>query len=425
MQDYLMIGVVLRPQGVHGECRIRPYAADLDRFAEWKTLYLEENGGYTPIGCAVHRIHDGIVYATLGDCATPEDVERLRNRQLFIDRAHAAPPAEGSVYIADLLGCEAVTREGTSLGVLTDVLQHGSSALPTAAPGWPRRSWTRFRRWIRRPGALPSMSPVCGRWPSLKIEVLTTFPEMFSGVLSASILGRAVQQGLLDITLTDIRDYSLLKHKNTDDYPFGGGAGMVMLAQPVVDAMAAAASRLPRGRRIFLGPRGRRLTTTLARELAGEEALILLCGHYEGVDQRALDTCIDEEISIGDYILTGGELPAMVLIDCVARFIPGVLGSAESPEEESFSDGLLEYPQYTRPRDFQGLTVPETLLSGDHARIQAWRRKESLRATLRFRPDLLSHASLSRKDLELLEALRREEASSSDEEGGPSCFSES
>ena len=126
MQDYLMIGVVLRPQGVHGECRIRPYAADLDRFAEWKTLYLEENGGYTPVGCAVHRIHDGIVYATLGDCATPEDVERLRNRQLFIDRAHAAPPAEGSVYIADLLGCEAVTREGTSLGVLTDVLQHGS-----------------------------------------------------------------------------------------------------------------------------------------------------------------------------------------------------------------------------------------------------------------------------------------------------------
>ena len=259
----------------------------------------------------------------------------------------------------------------------------------------------------------------------MKIEVLTTFPEMFSGVLSASILGRAVQQGLLDITLTDIRDYSLLKHKNTDDYPFGGGAGMVMLAQPVVDAMAAAVSRLPRGRRIFLGPRGRRLTTSLARELAGEEALILLCGHYEGVDQRALDTCIDEEISIGDYILTGGELPAMVLIDCVARFIPGVLGSAESPEEESFSDGLLEYPQYTRPRDFQGLTVPETLLSGDHARIQAWRRKESLRATLRFRPDLLSHASLSRKDLELLEALRREEASSSDEEGGPSCFSES
>ncbi len=240
----------------------------------------------------------------------------------------------------------------------------------------------------------------------MKINILTIFPQMFSGVFSSSILGRASEMKLLEITLTDIRPYSSAKHKNTDDYPFGGGAGMVMTAQPIMDAMAAASAALPGARRIYLGPRGRTLTTSLARELAREDSLILLCGHYEGVDQRALDACIDEEISIGDYILTGGELAAMVLTDCVARFIPGVLGSAESPEEESFSDGLLEYPQYTRPREIDGRAVPDVLLSGDHAKISAWRRKESLRATARFRPDLLEKAELSPGDRKMLKEIQ-------------------
>ena len=240
----------------------------------------------------------------------------------------------------------------------------------------------------------------------MKINILTIFPQMFSGVFSSSILGRASEIKLLEITLTDIRPYSSAKHKNTDDYPFGGGAGMVMTAQPIMDAMAAASAALPGARRIYLGPRGRTLTTSLARELAREDSLILLCGHYEGVDQRALDACIDEEISIGDYILTGGELAAMVLTDCVARFIPGVLGSAESPEEESFSDGLLEYPQYTRPREIDGRAVPDVLLSGDHAKISAWRRKESLRATARFRPDLLEKAELSPGDRKMLKEIQ-------------------
>ena len=242
----------------------------------------------------------------------------------------------------------------------------------------------------------------------MRIKILTIFPEMFSSVLSASILGRAAEQGLLEVSVMDIRPFSDRKHKNTDDYPFGGGAGMVMLAQPIHDAMAAAMGPNFHGRRIYLGPRGAKLTTGKARQLAREEELILLCGHYEGVDQRALDTCVDEEISIGDYILTGGELAAMVLTDCVARFIPGVLGSAESPEEESFSDGLLEYPQYTRPREWQGLAVPEVLLNGNHAEIRTWRRKESLRATLRFRPDLLESAELSPRDLKTLKELKDE-----------------
>ena len=247
----------------------------------------------------------------------------------------------------------------------------------------------------------------------MTINILTIFPEMFESVFSASILGRAREQGLLDIRLTDIRPYSASKHKNTDDYPFGGGAGMVMMAQPIIDAMSDVSAAYPGAKRIYLGPRGRKLTTALARELAREKELILLCGHYEGVDQRALDACVDEEISIGDYILTGGELAAMVLTDCVARFIPGVLGSSESPEEESFSDGLLEYPQYTRPRELNGRVVPEVLLSGDHAKIRAWRRRESLAATARFRPDLLETAVLTEADLKTLKELE------------DSCFSES
>ena len=247
----------------------------------------------------------------------------------------------------------------------------------------------------------------------MTVNILTVFPEMFESVFSASILGRAREQGLLNIRLTDIRPFSAAKHKNTDDYPFGGGAGMVMTAQPIMDAMASVSASLPGARRIYLGPRGRKLTTSLARELAQEDSLVLLCGHYEGVDQRALDACIDEEISIGDYILTGGELAAMVLTDCVARFIPGVLGCAESPEEESFSDGLLEYPQYTRPRELDGRSVPEVLLSGDHAKIRAWRRRESLRATLRFRPDLLEGADLSPDDLKIVKELENECSSES------------
>lgn len=241
--------------------------------------------------------------------------------------------------------------------------------------------------------------------PAMKITILTIFPEMFESVLNSSILGRARAQGILDIRSVDIRPFSDRKHKNTDDYPFGGGAGMVMLAQPIMDAMHSVTGEGFCGRRIYLGPRGRTLSTAVARELAQEKELVLLCGHYEGVDQRALDTCIDEEISIGDYILTGGELAAMVLTDCVARFIPGVLGSAESPEEESFSDGLLEYPQYTRPRELNGMEVPDVLLSGDHAKIKAWRRIESLRATKRHRPDLLASAELTDKEKRLLEEL--------------------
>lgn len=226
----------------------------------------------------------------------------------------------------------------------------------------------------------------------MRIDILTLFPQMFAPLFD-SILGRAQQAGVLDVNVHNIRDYTLDKHRRTDDYPFGGGAGLVMTAQPIVDAMQAVQAMDERpARRIYLSPSGRQLDVPQCKALAQAQRLILLCGHYEGVDQRALDLCIDEEVSIGDYVLTGGELPAMVLVDAVSRFVPGVLGSSLSGEEESFMDsldGMLEYPQYTRPADFRGLGVPEVLLNGNHAHIRAWRQQQSLLKTRLVRPDLL------------------------------------
>lgn len=225
----------------------------------------------------------------------------------------------------------------------------------------------------------------------MRIDILTLFPEMFDGVLSASMLGRAQANGLIDIRVHNIRDYTDNKHKKADDYPFGGGAGLVMMAQPIYDCMDAVLEG-ESARRILMTPRGRTLNQKIAKELSGEERLVLLCGHYEGVDERVMEI-IDDEISVGDYVLTGGELPAMIVVDCVSRLIPGVLGSEDSAADESFSEDLLEYPQYTRPASFRGMDVPEILLNGHHAKIQAWRKEQARLKTALNRPDLLSEAT--------------------------------
>jgi tRNA (guanine37-N1)-methyltransferase len=235
----------------------------------------------------------------------------------------------------------------------------------------------------------------------MKIQVLTLFPAMFEPAMSESILGRAREKGILDLEIADIRDYTANRHRKTDDYPFGGGAGMVLTPQPIFDALEHMGTE---GKRlIYMSPRGRRLDPALVGELAGEKAILLLCGHYEGVDQRVLDHFRMEEISVGDYILTGGELPAMLLIDAVARMLPGVLGNPEAHGEESLYSGLLEYPQYTQPREFRGLAAPEILLSGNHRRIRLWKFEESLRLTMDRRPDLFL------RFLERGEALGKEE----------------
>ncbi len=220
-------------------------------------------------------------------------------------------------------------------------------------------------------------------------HVLTLFPEMIRQGVGTSILARAMERGLISLDAVNIRDYTNNKHGRVDDYTYGGGAGMLMQAQPVYDAWASVQARIPEGTRVlYMSPQGRRFDQEMARELAGEEHLILLCGHYEGIDERVLEEIGTEEVSVGDYVLTGGELPAMIIIDAVSRMIPGVLSNQESPQGDSFMNGLLEYPQYSRPEEWRGRRVPEILLSGDHARVDAWRMEQSLERTRVRRPDL-------------------------------------
>lgn len=244
----------------------------------------------------------------------------------------------------------------------------------------------------------------------MKFDILTLFPAMFQGPLTESILKRGVESGAIDIRCHNIRDYAEGKHRITDDSPFGGGPGMVMKVEPIGACLEAVKRERPRSRVILTSPQGRRLDHSVVKELAEEEGLIIICGRYEGVDERVRELYVDEEISLGDFVLTGGELAAVVIVDAVSRLVPGVLGCGASAEEDSFADGLLEFPQYTRPPEFRGLKVPDVLLSGNHRDIAAWRRRESLRRTLRLRPDLLETAALSGHDEKVLRELREERA---------------
>ena len=241
----------------------------------------------------------------------------------------------------------------------------------------------------------------------MRIDILTLFPDMCRAVFHESIVGRAIDKGLLEVYAHDIRDYTLDKHNRVDDTPYGGGMGMLMQAQPIYDCWQALCEEL--GQKpylIYLSPQGKTLTQARAKELSQTDGFALLCGHYEGIDERVLEEIVDEEISLGDYVLTGGELPALVLTDCVARMVPGVLPNEEAFSQESHYNGLLEHPQYTKPYEWNGKTVPEVLISGHHANIEKWKREQSLLRTWQRRPDLLDCAELTKTDLEFLEKVK-------------------
>jgi tRNA (guanine37-N1)-methyltransferase len=241
----------------------------------------------------------------------------------------------------------------------------------------------------------------------LRFDVLTIFPEAFESPLRVSLLGKAIQAGILEVGVHDLRNWAPLPHRKVDDAPFGGGAGMVMAPGPVVDAVEAV--RKPEGRVLLMAAAGKPLTQALAAELAKEHQLVLVCGRYEGMDDRIRQVLGAEEISIGEYVLAGGEMPALVLIEAISRLLPGVMGNAESLGEESFSDGLLEYPQYTRPADYRGLKVPDILVSGHHANVVEWRREQALRRTFERRPDLLRAAPLTDGEQETIDGWAQEE----------------
>jgi len=233
----------------------------------------------------------------------------------------------------------------------------------------------------------------------MNFHILTLFPDMVMQGLSTSIIGRAKDRGLLSIEAVNIRDYTLERHKKVDDYPYGGGAGMLMQAQPVYDAWKSVVDRIGyKPRTVYLTPQGPTFTQSMAKDLAQEKDLILLCGHYEGIDERVLEEIVTDYVSIGDYVLTGGELPAMVMVDAISRMVPGVLTNDESSSTESFEGNLLEYPQYSRPEEWMGKKVPSILLSGDHKKVDEWRREQAILRTIERRPDLLKKAELTKKE---------------------------
>ena len=233
----------------------------------------------------------------------------------------------------------------------------------------------------------------------MNFHILTLFPDMVMQGLSTSIIGRAKDRGLLSIEAVNIRDYTLERHKKVDDYPYGGGAGMLMQAQPVYDAWKSVVDRIGyKPRTVYLTPQGSTFTQPMAKDLAQEKDLILLCGHYEGIDERVLEEIVTDYVSIGDYVLTGGELPAMVMVDAISRMVPGVLTNDESGSTESFEGNLLEYPQYSRPEEWMGKKVPSILLSGDHKKVDEWRREQAIWRTIERRPDLLKKAELTKKE---------------------------
>ncbi len=242
----------------------------------------------------------------------------------------------------------------------------------------------------------------------MRVDIITLFPSMFKNPFDESMIKRAKEKGILKIKLHDLRQFTHDKHRTVDDAPYGGGAGMVMKPRPLFEAVEKIKEEIDSSSRvILLSPQGRPLNQEKVKELAKERVLIFICGHYEGVDERVREHLVDEEISLGDYVLTGGELAAMVVVDAVARMLPGVLGSEDSAREDSFYKGLLDYPQYTRPSDFRGWKVPSVLLSGNHQKVKEWRRKKMLEATLRKRPDLLETLKLNRENERLLEEIRR------------------
>ncbi len=240
----------------------------------------------------------------------------------------------------------------------------------------------------------------------MRFHILTLFPDMVINGLNTSILGRAREKGLIDFQATDIRDFSVNKHNRVDDSPYGGGAGMVMQAEPVYLACKSVEEKIgEKPRLVYLTPQGRPFTQAMAEDFAQEEELVFLCGHYEGIDERVLEEVVTDFVSIGDYVLTGGELPAMVMVDAIARLVPGVLNNDDSAEFETFHDNLLEYPQYSRPEEWRGKRVPAVLLSGHHGRVEQWRREQSLLRTWKYRPELLESAALTDRDRKFLEKL--------------------
>ena len=429
MEELLQVGVITSTHGVRGEVKVFPTTDDPNRFKSLKHVLLDTGREKKSLEVQGVKFFKQFVILKFKGIDNINDIERYKRCPLLVERKDAVELEEDEYFIADMIGIEVVTEDDKPFGTLKDVMETGANDVYVID--------TDEHGEVLVPAIRECILDVDIENQKMKIHlmdfyIMTLFPEMVMDGLNTSIIGRAVNKGLLSIEALNIRDYAFNKHHSVDDYPYGGGAGMLMQAEPVYQCYDALARQITerkakateeklasgekkemsgeqkRTRVIYLSPQGKTFNQSMAEEFAQEEDLVFLCGHYEGIDERVLEEIVTDYVSIGDYVLTGGELPAMIMIDAISRLVPGVLHNDVSAEFESFQDNLLEYPQYSRPEVWHDRKVPEILMSGHHANIEKWRREQSVIRTAKNRPDLLEKAELTEKEKKLAEEVQKE-----------------
>ena len=394
--DFIPVGAVVNAHGIRGEVKVNPAGFDPEFIASFKTLYI----GGQPVKVISARVHKSTVLLALPGVATMDDALALKGKTVSIRRTDAKLP-KGQYFDAELEGCTVLDdATGEELGKLDKVLHYPAhkvyqvrgGAHEYLIPAVPEV----FIASADPDAGIIRVHMMKGLAP-MRIDIMTLFPDAVEAMMGSSIIGRARERGFVTIQTHQIRDYTTNKQMQVDDYPYGGGRGAVMQADPLYRCWQHICDEAgERVHTIYMSPCGRVLTQQVARELKAQyDHLILVCGHYEGVDQRFLDACVDEEISTGDFVLTGGEIPAMALADCLCRMVPGVLPEESCYTDESHWNGLLEYPQYSRPEEWHGRRVPEVLLSGHHGNVADWRTKESYKRTMARRPDMWARFDLT------------------------------
>jgi tRNA (guanine37-N1)-methyltransferase len=427
----IALGIIRKAHGIRGEASVEAWTDSLERFNDLShaTLVSHDEQETREVTIESCRIHSGRVLLKFGEIGSPEDLREVQGWTVEIPESEARALEVDEVFMHDLVGLKLVDLEGRDRGVVTDAFEGGGGVLLTVRRGEKeydvpfasaicRSVDIREKRIVvdlpvglddlesvtaiedEAPNA--AILPDATRRAKLRIDFVTIFPGMFEPLLAEGVIGRGMKQGLLDVHVWDLRDFATDKHRSTDDEAYGGGPGMVMLAEPVLRCVerirseggGAADESQPAAHIVMTTPQGRPFTQPVALDFAGNGWLIFLCGRYEGFDHRVHEILQPDEISVGDFVVSGGELPAMLIADAVGRMIEGVVGNSGSVEEDSFFNGLLDYPHYTRPEELRGMRVPEILMSGHHEHIRHWRKEQALRATLVKRPDLLETAEL-------------------------------
>jgi tRNA (guanine37-N1)-methyltransferase len=442
LDDLIAVGVVRRAHGIRGEMSVEPLTDSPDRFHDLENVWLVRPDRSAADAARVEsaRVHGQRVLLKIEGIDTPERVREWRDFTIEIPQAEARPLEPDEYFLHDLEGLSVVTPDGRAVGTVASVGEGGGGILLTVrkpaggAFDLPFASSIcteidlRARRIVADlPQGLenlaeaeevaeaprePAPEPAA---PRLRVDLVTIFPAMFAPLLAEGVVARAIKAGIVEVRTWDLRDFTADRHRSTDDLAYGGGAGMVMLAEPLFRCVEAIRKDGPEGAAptvILTSPQGESFRHETARELATAQWLVFLCGRYEGFDERVRESLVDRELSVGDFVVSGGEIPAMLMVDAVARLVEGVVGDWNSVEADSFYGGLLDHPHYTRPAELRGLKVPEVLLSGHAENIRKWRKEQALRATLERRPDLLETADLDEESRRILDRLRGHEPES-------------